>query len=181
MQRARFSRLTLDGFLPAGKRARISRLSVDGSVAAGVTKRARISRLVMDGVFPVKRARISQLQLTGSVGQPLMPFLTTVTEPVEAGTLVTVSAAATTGAGVSTAWEITSGGAGVQLVGTGLVQALVAPYDPGGRVITIQVDYLDAYGVTGTRTVTIEVRPHQFWFCREGDVLIPVTHPFLRI
>ena len=181
MPRARISRLSWVAVLPPTKRARISRLVFQGTVAAGVTKRARISRLLFSGVYASKKARISELRFTGSATQALVPSLVATPTVAEPGTLVTLSAADTTGGGVVTSWEITSGGAGLALVGTGLVQTLVAPRDYQGRTITVQVGYIDMFGVTATRSVTIVVRPQQLWFCLSPEVMIPVTHSFLRI
>lgn len=182
MPRARISRLTLTGDLPASKRARVSRLALDGTAAAGTTKRARISRLTMDGTRSNRRARISELRLTGSVSQAMVPTLdVTPPGPAEPGTVVALSAAGTTGNTVSTTWSITAGGAGVSLTGSGLTRTLLTPRDYQGRSITVQVSYLDGFGVTDTRSVVITVRPHQMWFCRPDGVLIPITHPFLRI
>jgi len=178
---ARVSRLTLDGTMSANKRARISQLTLDGTAVAGTTKRARISRLGLTGNYVGRRARISELRFVGSTVTPLTPALSASNTLVEPGTTVTVSAADTTGNGVGTTWSITSGGSGVALSGSGLTRTLVAPRDPAGRAIVVQVDYTDMYGDSATRAVTVTVRPHQMWFCKADGSLLPVRNPFLRI
>lgn len=178
---ARISRLELVGTQSAAKRARVSRLTFDGTALAGEAKRARISRLSLTGAYDTKRARVSNLRLTGSNQQPMVPSLFATPATSEPGATITVSAAGTTGSGVVTSWEIISGGSGVALTGSGQTYTMTAPRDYQGRTIVVQVSYLDSFGATDTRTVSVTVRPQQWWFCTPGGTMIPVTYPFLRI
>ena len=176
---ARVSRLTIDGFLSAGKRARISRLTVSGTAAAGTTKRARISRLGFVGNKSSYRARISRLQLVGAQAIPLVPVLAAAATRVEPGATASVSTEGTTGNAVAVTFSVASGG--VSLSGTGTTRTFIAPRDPQGRSVVVQADYTDAEGATATRTVTVTVYPQQFWFLRADLTLLPVRNPFRRI
>lgn len=180
--RARVSRLTLTAVTSTTlRRARVSQLVMVGEATTENPTRARISQLAVTGFFTSKRARISLLRFTGSNTQGLVASLVATPAVAEPGETVTLSAAGTTGRSVVTAWEITAGGSGVALSGSGLVQTLVAPRDYQGRTITVQVGYLAEFGASDTRTVDIVVRPQQWWFCKASGVLVPVTYPLLRV
>ena len=176
---ARISRLTVEGYLPAGKRARISRLSVDGTAAAGTTKRARISRLGLVGNQSSYRARISRLAFVGAQVIPLIPVLTASALKVEPGTTVTVSTAGTTGNQVDVAF--TTPTAGVVLTGTGPSRTFVAPREWAGQTVDVQATFTDSFGATADRTISVTVYPQQFWFLDANSVLRAVRSPFRRI
>lgn len=181
MATPRLAQLLISGLVVGGpdKRPRLSRLLISGTPGSG-NKRPRISRLVISGTMALRRPRISRLTLTGTIITATIARAGA-DQTVEPGTLVTVNSSASTGTGTLThTWEITSGGSGITLDGTGTQRTFTAPREWQGRTIDLRVTVSGTDG-TAVDTVTITVRPHQMWFLNSAGVFTPVQHSFLRI